>query len=166
VSSNPGQPNPQVAQAKQMFLSLTLGRRVALVAGVVGLIFSFFHWYSVSYDAGPFSGSASISGWHGWGIISVLLLIASGVIAVLPLVGIPSLRSLVPTLPPTVTDSMVLMGAGVIAILTTLLFMFTEGSGASGAGYSEGPSIGAYVGLICAIAVAAGGYLMRTDPAA
>src|SRR6185312_11658819 len=107
-----------------MFLSLTLGRRIALVAGVVGLIFSFFHWYTASYDAGVISGSVSISGWHGWGIISVLLLIASGVVAVLPLVGIPSLRSLVPTLPPVATDGMVLLGAGVIAILTTLLFMF------------------------------------------
>jgi hypothetical protein len=166
VSSNPGQTNPQVDQAKQMFLSLTLGRRIAFVAGVVGLIFSFFHWYTASYGEGPISGSASISGWHGWAIISVLLLIASGVIAVLPLLGIPSLRALVPNLPPMATDGMILLGAGVISALATILFMFTEGSGYSGAGYSEGPSIGAYVGLICGIAVAAGGYLMRTDPAA
>jgi len=166
VSSNPGQPNPQVEQAKQMFLSLTLGRRIAFVAGVVGLIFSFFHWYTASASEGPYSFSASISGWHGWAIISVLLLIASGVVAVLPLVGIPSLRSLVPNLPPMATDGMILLGAGVISVITTILFMLTEGSGASAAGYSEGPSIGAYVGLICGIAVAAGGYLMRTDPAA
>ena len=164
MSSNPGQPNPQVDQAKQMFLSLTLGRRIAFVAGVVGLIFSFFHWYTASGGAGPYAFSASISGWHGWAIISVLLLIASGVLAVLPLVGIPSLRALVPALPPTATDGMILIGAGVISVLTTLLFMLTEGSGVSGAGYSEGPSYGAYIGLICGIAVAAGGYLMRTDP--
>ncbi len=166
MSSNPGQTNPQVDQAKQMFLSLTLGRRIALVAGVVGLIFSFFHWYSASYSAGPYSGSASISGWHGWAIISVLLLIASGVVAVLPLLGIPSIRALVPTLPPVATDGMILLGAGVISVITTILFMLTEGTGTSGAGFSEGPSIGAYVGLICGVAVAAGGYLMRTDPTA
>ncbi|HVA90372.1 MAG TPA: hypothetical protein VNL71_11080 [Chloroflexota bacterium] len=170
MSSNPGQLNPQVDHAKQMFLSLSLGRRIALVAGVVGLIVSFLHWYTASYSASfggaGLSESTSISGWHGWGIVAVLLLIVSGVVAVLPLIGITSVRALVPSLPPTVTDAMVLMGAGVIAVLTTILFMTTEGSGVSGPGYSEGPSFGAYIGLICGIAVAAGGYLMRSEPAA
>ncbi len=59
---------------------------------------------------------------------------------------------------------MILLGAGVISVITTILFMLTEGTGVSGAGFSEGPSFGAYIGLICGVAVAAGGYLMRTDP--
>lgn len=166
MSSNPGQANPQVEQAKQMFLSLTLGRRIALVAGVVGLIDSFLHWYSASASIGGFSASDSINGWHDWALISVLLLVLSGVIAVFPLVGIRSIRGLAPSLPPTVTDAMVLMGAGVVAVITTILFMTTEGPSASVPGVSIGPSFGAYVGLICAIAVIVGGFLMRSDPAA
>ncbi len=161
MSSNPGQMNPQVDQARQMFLSLSLGRRVALVGAVVGLIDSFLHWYSVSIAG---YGGASENGWHGWGLLAVLLLIASGVVAIFPLMGIRTVRGLIPTLPPVVTDSMVLMGAGVIAVLAVILFIATEGPSGSAAGISYGPSFGAYIGLICGIAVAAGGYLMRSEP--
>jgi cation transporter-like permease len=71
---------------------------------------------------------------------------------------------LIPTLPPTVTDARVVLGSGIVAALAVILFMATEGSGANAPGFSEGPSIGAYVGLICAVAIAVGGYLMQQDP--
>ncbi|HVC81953.1 MAG TPA: hypothetical protein VNL35_15780 [Chloroflexota bacterium] len=163
MSSNPGQMNPRVDQARQMFLSLSLGRRVALVGAVVGLLDSFLHWYSVSIAG---FGGGSENGWHGWGLLAVLLLIASGVVAIFPLIGVRSVRGLIPSLPPVVTDSMVLLGAGVLAVLSVILFISTEGPSGSGNGISYGPSFGAYIGLICAVAVAAGGFLMRSEPAA
>jgi hypothetical protein len=163
MSSQPGQPNPQLQQAQQMFSSLSQGRKIAIVAAVVGLIFSFFHWYGASASAAGFNVSESINGWHGWGIIAILLYIVSGAVVLMPFNGL-SVRKLVPTLPPAVTDATVVMGAGVIAAIAVILFMLTEGSSYSGPGYSQGPSFGAYIGLICAIAIAVGGYLMRSDP--
>jgi hypothetical protein len=165
MSSQPGGSNPQLQQAQQMFNSLSQGRKIAIVAAVVGLIFSFFHWYGASASVGSFSVSASINGWHGWGIVAILLFIVAGAVVLMPFIGL-SVRKLAPTLPPAVTDATVVMAAGVIAAIAVILFMLTEGTGVSGANFSEGPSFGAYIGLICAIAIAAGGYLMQREPAA
>jgi len=151
-------------QAQQMFNSLSQGRKIALIAAVVGLIFSFFPWYGASYSAGGFSSSASINGWHGWGWLAILSFIVAGALVVLPLAGI-SVRRMITALPPKVTDAMLVMGAGGIAAITTILYMLTEGPSVSGPGWSAGPSFGVYIGLICAVAIAAGGYLMQKEPA-
>ena len=63
---------PQVGQLTSAFLRLSLGRRVTLVAAAVGLLSTFLHWYGVSVDDPPFSYSAAINGWHGWGYIAIL----------------------------------------------------------------------------------------------
>jgi hypothetical protein len=42
--------------------------------------------------------------------------------------------------------------------------MLSEGRNISGLGISAGPSLGAYVGLICAVAIAIGGYLLQREP--
>ena len=157
--------NPQVEQARQLFNSLSQGRKIALIAAAVGLVFSFFPWYSVSVNIAGFSSSGSESGWHGWGWVAMLCFIAAGALILLPVRGI-SLRSLIPSLPPTVTDARLVLGAGGVGALAVILFMLREGSSTSGPGYSAGPSIGAYVGLLCALAIAAGGYLMQQESTA
>lgn len=164
MSTQPKQANPQVEAAKRMFSSLSRGRQIALVAGAVGFLASFLPWYGVSINAGAYSASNSITAWHSWGLLAVLFLIVGGVVAALPLLG-TSVRALVPSLPPTLTEPRLLIGAGGIAAIATLLFMFTYGSSSSGPGYSAGPSFGAYLGLICAVAIAAGGYLLQKEPA-
>jgi hypothetical protein len=169
MSSKPSSPNPQVQQAQQMFNSLSTSRKIILIASVVGFIDSFFHWYSASVDvsAGSYSASysGSESGWHGWAIIATLLFIAAGAWVILPLVGV-QVRGILASLPPAVTEARLVMGMGGVALLATILFMVTTGSGASGPGYSEGPSIGAYIGIIVSLAIAAAGFLMQNEPAA
>lgn len=163
MSTGPRQINPQLDQARRVFNGLSRGRQTALVAAVVGILVSFLHWYGASYNVGGVSASTSINGWHGWGIIALLGYVVAGAIVLLPLGGM-SLRGLVPSLPATVTDARVVLGAGVVSTLAVILFIATEGSGASAPGYSEGASFGAYIGLICAVAVAVGGYLMQQEP--
>ena len=163
MSTGPRQINPQLDQARRVFNGLSRGRQIALVAAVVGILASFLHWYGASYS-GAVSASTSITGWHGWGIIALLGYVVAGAVVLLPLGGM-SLRGLIPSLPPTISDARVVLGAGIVSALAVILFIATEGSGVSVPGYSEGPSIGAYIGLICAVAIAVGGYLMQQEPA-
>jgi hypothetical protein len=163
MSSQPGQPNPQLQQAQQMFSSLSQGRKIVLIASVVGLIISFFSWYGVTASLGGYSASGSENGWHGWALLAVLLFIVAGAWMLLPLFGI-SLRGVTASLPPSITEPKLVMGFGIVATLAVLLFMLTEGHGVSGTGISAGPSFGAYIGLICAVAIAVGGYLMQKEP--
>jgi hypothetical protein len=141
------------------------GRQIAVVAAVIGLISSFFHWYTVSASAGSFSVSGSINAWHGWGLLAILGFVVAGAVALLPL-GAQTLRALIPSLPPSVTEARVVLGTGVLAVVATIIFMATEGPSVSGAGLSAGPSFGAYVGLLCGIAIAVGGFLMQQEPTA
>jgi hypothetical protein len=160
--SNPTKPNPQVQQVQAMFNGLSMGRKVTLIAGIVGLIISFLPWYSVSYSG---FASASESAWHGWGFLAALLFIVAGVWVLLPLVGV-QVRGILASLPPTVTEARLVMGIGVVALICTILFMVTQGPSVSVAGLSAGPSIGAYLGIVVSIAIIAGGYLMQSEPAA
>ncbi|HXT34280.1 MAG TPA: hypothetical protein VN837_01775 [Chloroflexota bacterium] len=168
-----------VAGLRQAFLGLSLGRRLAVGGAVVAFVFSFLHWYSYSQSAqvsgvAGYGWSSSIIGWHDWAFIGLLFLIIGGLLALAPLIGLPSVRRFVPGLPPTVSDAEVVMGAGVLAVVAILLFIVTEGSSTSGyfsavytsGALSKGASYGAYIGLICGVAMAAGGYLMRSEPAA
>jgi len=165
MSSNPGGPNPQLQQAQQMFNALSTGRKIILIAGVVGLIDSFLHWYTVSVSAGAYSASGSDSGWHGWAFIAVLLFIVSGAWILLPMLGV-QVKGILASLPPNFTESRVVMGVGVVALLCTILFMITDGPSSTVPGMSSGPSIGAYIGVIVSVAIAAGGYLIQSEPAA
>lgn len=157
------QPNPQVQRAQEMFNNLSQGRKIVLIASVVGFIASLLPWYSVSV-AGI---SNSINGWHDWGLIAALLFIVAAAWVLLPALGY-SLKSLLSSLSPNVTEPRLVMGIGGVAALATLIFMFREGPNVSGLGtlgISAGPSFGAYVGLICALAIIAGGYLLQREPA-
>ena len=53
---------------------------------------------------------------------------------------------------------------GVAAIVCTIIFMVTEGSG-YGAGYDKGPLYGAVVGLICAIVMTISALLIPRETA-
>ncbi|MGH2408791.1 MAG: hypothetical protein ACRDGS_00340, partial [Chloroflexota bacterium] len=157
-----GQLNPQAEKARQMFLSISVGRRITLVAAVIGLVLSFFNWYAGSGAAGSGGGD---SGWHGWGFLAVLAIIVCGVISALPLLGIPSLRGLMPALPARLADGTILAVGGVISIVATILFMANEYSGLSFSSNADsaGLTIWSYLFLICAIAACVGGFLVRSE---
>jgi hypothetical protein len=164
MNTGPTSTNPQLEVFRRAFNSLSRGRQIAIVAAVLGLLSSFLHWYTVSAGLDQYHFSASINGWHGWGFLALLSYVVAGVVVLLPFAH-TSLRALIPTLPPTVTEPRVVLGAGLAAALSTIIFMATEGGGSvSGPGFSAGPSFGAYIGLLCAIAIAVGGYLMQQEP--
>lgn len=155
---------PQVGQLTSAFLRLSRGRRVTLVAAALGLLSTFLHWYGVSVDDPPFSYSAAINGWHGWGDVAILGYLVAGALGALSRTG-TMVRGLIPSLPPSVTDARLVMSAGAGATLATVLFILTEGSGGAVASVSQGPAVGAYLGLLCALACVAGGFLLTKEAA-
>ena len=101
----------------------------------------------------------------GWAFIAVLLFIVSGAWILLPMLGV-QVKGILASLPPNFTESRVVMGVGVVALLCTIMFMITDGPSATGLGisartvYSEHTSA-----LIVSIAIVAGGYLLQSEPA-
>jgi len=160
-----GQPNQQVEQAKQLWNNMSRGRQIGLVGAVVGLIATFLPWYGIS--AGNF-GSTSWSAWGGgiWSLLAILSIVVGGAIILMPLLmgtG-KTVRGMIPSLPPTVTDARVVLGAGVAVVVFTLLFIVTSGhNNLDGSGISAGPSFGAYVAIICGAAIAYAGYMQQTE---
>jgi hypothetical protein len=146
-----------------------LSNGALLVAGglVVGLIDTFLPWHSTTVPTfyGADSGGHDALGyWSGWlFFLAVLVGIALFVLrSFAPQVSIPALPF---------TDAMIYVGLGVVMIVCALLWLVT-GGGYAGlyaqyadlTGYSSGPSFGVFIGIITAAAVAAGGYLARSDP--
>lgn len=157
--------NPQAPQAAQMigwFTMLSRGQKAVLIAGAVGLVSSFLSWYSASASYGGISYGGSINGWHGWGYLAILGFVAAGGLTLLLVRG-RSARDLAPGLTPQVTDGRLILGAGIVSAMATIIFMLSEGSGTSSPGFSEGPSFGAYLGLLCAGVIAGGGYLLEQE---
>lgn len=112
---------------------------VVFLASVVGFVLSFFNWYGVSSAAG---GSMTLNGWHGWGIATAILFAVGALFSLGRAFGL--------TAGSAIGESILLAIMGIAAIVSTVIFMVTEGSG-YGAGYDKGPLYGAVVGLICAI---------------
>jgi hypothetical protein len=118
-----------------------------MIAGAVAFIASFFPFYGVSIDSGVpgFSGSSSVSAWHSYGTLGILLvLIGAIVIAVKTFAG-----NVVPANLPVGIHIV----AGVLAGLGTLLLIlraFTYDS-VDAPGISAGVKWGAYVLFVAAI---------------
>jgi hypothetical protein len=135
-----------------------------------GLILALINWfipwwwaYSFSYsgEAGfaGYSASGGIGGlgsWSGWlGFIALLILIVLFAVRTFAPQALPALPF---------TDWMIYTVGGVFILLMVILFItYAGGAGVSGPGYSEGISIGFFIGLITAAAIAVGGYLTKTD---
>jgi hypothetical protein len=128
--------------------------QVILGAGILFLLLSFFApFYGVSYHgAGGFHGSASVTAWHSYGFLAVLLIIIA--------VGIVAARvfanASLPKLP--VGPNVLIAGLALLGTLLLLLRGLTYNSG-SGPGYSYGLKWGAWVLYILAIAVVVGAIL-------
>jgi len=126
---------------------------VVFLASVVGFIMSFFHWYGVS-SAG---GSITLNGWHGWGVAAAILFAIGALYSLGRAFGLTSGAA--------IRDSALLTIVGIAAIVCTVIFMVTEGSG-YGAGYDKGPLYGAVVGLICAIVMTISALLIPRETTA
>ncbi|HVA91300.1 MAG TPA: hypothetical protein VNL71_15810 [Chloroflexota bacterium] len=153
---------PQTAQVIGWFTTLSRGVKVVLIAAAVGLLSSILNWYSASASYGGISYGGSINGWHGWGYVAILGFAVGAALTMLVVRG-GSVRNLAPSLPSVVTDARLVAGAGAVSALAVIIFMLTEGSSVSAPGFSEGPSFGAYLGLLCGIALTIGGYLLDQE---
>jgi hypothetical protein len=121
-------------------------------AGALAFIVSFFPWYSVDFDTAGLPGldldtsfSAWDSGFAAW--FSMLLLVAAGVLVILPHFG-----TQVPNLP------MLWLGLSALSLVFVILRWLTFDS-ASGFGGSAGPGFGLFIGLVLALASGAAGFL-------
>lgn len=151
-----------VEQARNLYAGMSQARRVAVAGAGAGLLSSIAPWYGASSSIQGYSGSTSITAWHGWGLLAVLAYIVAGAVALLPALG-DKARSLVPNSGLRLDDARLTIGLGGLAILATLIFMRMEGSGVSFPGYSEGPSFGSYLGLLSAVAVVVGGAMLGRE---
>ena len=124
---------------------------LVFLASAVGFILSFFHWYGVSSAAGV---SMTLNGWHGWGIPTAILFAVGALFSLGRAFGL--------TAGAAMRESVLLTIMGIVAIVCTVIFMVTEGSG-YGAGYDKGPLYGAVVGLICAIVMTGSALLVGQE---
>jgi hypothetical protein len=131
--------------------SITAGNALVILAAVVGVVFSFLHWYGVT---APGSATTYLNGWHGWGVPAAIIFIVAALVGLGRLVGM--------SVGTNAGESGMMIVLGVAAAICTIIFMVTEGSG-YGAGYDKGPLYGAWVGLVCAILIAVGGLMMPRD---
>jgi hypothetical protein len=137
---------------------------------VLALINYFIPWWwteSSSYSGPNIAGlggtnfSSGIGGFGSiWGILGFIVLLA--------LIVLFALRTFAPNVLPALptADWMIYTGGGVFILLMVVLFLtYAGGAGGSysGAGYSfsSGISIGFFVGLITAAAIAVGGWLTK-----
>jgi hypothetical protein len=133
---------------------LTPGEITTAASGVLLLVFSFFHWYSVSYDFGQISGSVSRNGWQSpgaiWGILAILIgVVLAAHVIVEKLTGVE-----LPERLGSVGWGVVHLAGGVIALLFVLIKLLNE---------SSSTAIGFYLGIIAAAGLAVGGYLMAKE---
>jgi len=141
----------QVHTQQGMRSSMGLGTGLAILGGVVGFVISFFNWYGVTTSTGA---STDLNGWHGWGVASAILLLAGALVALARAAGF-AVESIG-------TEAATIVVLGVAAVVTTIIFMVTEGSG-YGTGFDKGPLYGAYIGLISAIVMTIGGAWMTRE---
>jgi len=111
-------------------------------AGALAFIASFFPWYSVSFDSGGLGLdlSSSATAWDfALSLFAVLMLVAAGVLVLLPHLGtqIPNL-------------ALIWLALAGVATLFIVLRWLTFDS-VEGLGGSAGASFGLFVGLVAAV---------------
>jgi hypothetical protein len=125
------------------FAGLSKGTKVLLVAGFVLFIDSFLPWQKWSF--GPFS--YSVNAWHGIGFLVGLLVIALLIWEGLQIAGITGQLQL------PVSAALISVGLAALTALFAILKVLTE----------DHRGWAAWIGLILAIAIAAGGWFKFTE---
>jgi len=70
---------------KKKFEKEPVGRQRIILAGLLGVVASFFPWWSMSF--GSF-GAASVNGWHGYGLLTTVAALLIVLNWLLPKVGV------------------------------------------------------------------------------
>jgi len=138
----------------EKFMALGIGEKIIIVAGVLLFIDGFLPWYSI--DLGPF-GSATRSGWQSpgaiWSMLAVLIGLAMGGAVILK--GLTEVE--IPDNVGGFSWPRILLGGGVAALVLLVVKLLNE---------SSYLGFGFYLGIICAAALAVGGFLMFREEAA
>jgi len=142
----------------EKFMALGIGEKIILIAAVVLFIDGFLPWYSVSAEIFGERISATANGWESpgaiWSILAVLVGLAMGGIVVLK--GLTEVE--IPDNVGGFSWPKILLGGGVAALVLVVIKLLSE---------SSSLGFGFYLGIICAAALAAGGFLMfREEKAA
>jgi hypothetical protein len=133
---------------------------------IVALIATFLPWYSASFSCsgsalcGGLNTSVSVSALNDWPGWLFFLAVLAGLALFVIRTFVPSVT--LPTMPQP--DAIIFASVGIFMAVMALLWLLTHNNGVSGPNYSVGPSFGLFIGLIAGIAVAAGGFLKRSDP--
>jgi hypothetical protein len=126
------------------------GERITWIAGLVLALSSFMGWY-----AGSGVGvKLAVIGWHS-GILGKLVFFLG--LAVLALVA---LRESGLELPPTVPDSLLVLGLGALALIFVLIRLISIPDAVLPA---DGRGIGIYISLIASLGVVLGGLLRAAE---
>jgi hypothetical protein len=130
---------------------LTPGEMTTAISGVVLLVFSFFHWYSV--DLGPF-GTYSRNGWQSpdafFSIVAIILgvvLAAHVIVEKLEAIDLPERLG-------SVGWGLVHLIGGAVAFVFVLLKWVMN---------TDYTAFGLYVGLLASLGLLVGGYLMSKE---
>jgi hypothetical protein len=118
--------------------------QAVLGLGILIFIASFFPFYGVSVKSGGFSGSSSVTSWHSYATVALLLLLLATILAAVQLFA----GSNLPEIP--VSWNLIVLGLSALGTLLYILRAFTLDSGNS-SGFSYGLKWGAYVVMILAL---------------
>lgn len=127
--------------------------QVVLGAGVLAFIVSFFPFYGASFNAGGLSISSSVTAWHSYGFLGMLLVLAATAVAAVRLFSPKTLEGL-----PVGGNLLVFVLSAVGTVLVILRgFTYTH---ASGAGGSVGVKWGGYLLMIILIVQAVAAFML------
>ena len=149
----PGDPAPPVAGYSRPAPSGGLwaaGERITWIAGLVLALSSFMDWY-----AGSGVGvKLAVIGWHS-GVLGKLVFFLG-----LAVVALAVLRELGFELPPSVPESLLVLGIGALAAIFVLIRVISIPDAVLPA---DGRGIGIWIALIAALGVIAGGLLRAAE---
>jgi hypothetical protein len=144
--------------------ALSLGEKLVGGGGIVMIIASILPWIklSISGAAGIAGASGSKSAWGApasiWSILAVLIAIALAGIVVARVMNMQ-----MPTLPNNLTWGQI-FGGGAVAIVVFMLLKAWRISAVDTGGFvDKSYGIGFFLGVICTIAIAYGGYLLYSE---
>ena len=151
------------------FSALSMAEKLILIGGIVFVIAAFLPWIKVSAKAAAGLGGGSVSeSLMGdpasiWGILALLVAI---VLAGIVIARIMDMQ--LPALPPQYSWGQVFAAGGGALVVLTLLkawrIQAVDVSGGLGVDVLDKSfGIGFFLGVICALAVGAGGYMLYTE---
>jgi uncharacterized membrane protein len=123
-----------------------------LASGVLVFIFSFFPYYGASYRG----DSTSVTAWHGWAFVALLLLLAAAVVAAVQIFAGTDL----PDLP--VTWNVIVTALAAVGFIILVIRSFTLDSG-NFLGVDYGLRWGAWLLMLAALAEVAFAVLRFRD---